>query len=115
MTGAHHRPERRARVYGFTGGRCTYCGRALSTLPRKERQLDHMVPGPALLRRSGRGPWRAAREDNTDPNLAPACGPCNRQKRGRTESEWAEDLEEMRAMEDDGPACADSHVDGVPF
>lgn len=114
MTGAHHRPERRRRIMATTGGRCTWCGRVLASLPPKERQLDHLIPGAALLLRGGR--WRAVREDNTDPNLAPACGPCNRWKRGRTEQEWAEDLEESRAIADDGPPpTIVEHCDGVPF
>lgn len=114
MTGAHHRPERRRRIFAVTGGRCLWCGRELAKLPKLERQLDHLVPGAALLLRRGR--WRRVTEDNTDPNLAPCCGACNRAKHGRTEEEWAEELEERRAMEDDGPAdLAPAYECGAPF
>lgn len=73
--------NKRRAVYDKYGGRCAYCGHAITF---KEMQVDHIYP-----KSRPRGPEDAINRDKMD-NLNPSCRMCNYYKRDMT-------LEEYRA------------------
>lgn len=75
----------RIAIYDKFGGRCAYCGIALSK-DRRGWQVDHVHPK------------RLGGSDKLD-NLFPSCAPCNNRKRSFTVDEFRQHLLECVEVE----------------